>query len=180
MSQIKKYVIGFLVAITLVLFSVESVHAQEPTPTPTPTVIQYDLAFPGMLPDHPLYKVKVLRDKLQLITTIDPTKRINLLLHFADKGMLAGAILVDKSQWRLAKETLLKAEHNMTLLTPEFYKLEEPIDQALLKKVQTASLKHQEVLSKLRQRVPTDDQTVFSQVIDFSKRNQSEIEKYIE
>lgn len=176
----KNCFIALLIIITAAWFRVDSVNAQEISPIPTPTVIQYDLAFPGILPDHPLYKIKVFRDKLRLVVTTDPTKRIDLLLHFADKGILAGAILVDKNQWQLAKETALKAEHNMTILTPELYKLEEPIDQALLKKLQTASLKHQEVLSKLRERVPADDQTVFSQVIDFSKRNQSEIEKYIE
>lgn len=151
-----------------------------PTPTPTPVVIEYDLAFPGILPDNFLYKLKVLRDKIQLIMTSDPKKRIELLLKLADKGILATAILVDKNQWNLAKETALKAENNMTLLTPEIANLEEPIDQKLVKKLQTASKKHQEVLTKLRERVPADTQVVFLQVIDFSKRNQSEIEKFIE
>ena len=29
-----------------------------------PPIVKYDLAFPGILPDHPLYKLKVLRNKL--------------------------------------------------------------------------------------------------------------------
>lgn len=170
------------IIITLAIFGVNNVHAQEITqqPTPTPTIVQYDLAFPGILPDNFLYKLKVLRDKIQLIVTTDPKKRIELLLQLADKGVLASAMLVDKKEWTLAKETVLKAENNMTLLSPEIYRLDDPIDQKLLKKIQRASQKHQEVLAKLRERASGETQTVFSQVIDFSKRNQSEIEKFIE
>lgn len=180
----KKYILLFLDAILFSVF-VRGIAYAQPTQTTTKSApmnvfVQYDLAFPGILPAHPFYKVKVFRDKLRLVITSDPKKRIDLLLHFADKGILASAMLVDKNQWKKAVETAFKAEHNMTLLTPELYKLEEPIDQALLKKLQTASLKHQEVLLKLRERVPPDDKAAFSQIIDFSKRNQSEIEKYIE
>lgn len=171
-----------LIIVTAAIFFVNNVHAQEitPEPTPTPTIIQYDLAFPGILPDNFLYKLKILRDKLQLITMSDPNARINLLLKMADKSVLATAILVDKKEWKLAKETALKAENNMTLLTPEIAKLDEPIDQKLIKKLQTASLKHQEVFAKLQERASEEDKKVFTQVIEFSKRNQSEIEKFIE
>lgn len=121
-----------------------------------------------------------MRDRLQLLVTPDPKKRIDLLLQMADKGILASAILIDKNEWKLAKETVLKAENNMTLLTPELSNLEDPIDQKLVKNLKTASQKHQEVLAKLEQRASEGDKAVFAQVIDFSKRNESEIEKYIE
>lgn len=151
------------------------------TPTSTTSAaqtIQYDLAFPGILPDNFLYKVKVFRDKIQLVMTTDSTKRIELLLKNADKGILATAMLVDKKEYNIAKETALKAENNMTLLTPEISRLEEPIDQSLINKLKTASLKHQEVLTSLLVRVPQDTQIVFSQVIDFSKRNLEQIDLY--
>lgn len=181
MKHILKCQLTFLFILVLaVLFPVGNVFAKNITPTPTPAIIQYDLAYPGILPGNFLYKVKVFRDKVQLTMTTDPKKRIDLLLKQADKGILASAMLVDKQQWNLATETALKAEHKMTLLTPEISYMEEPIDQNFLKKLQTASLKHQEVFAKLRERVPTESQLVFSQVIEFSKRNQSEIEKYIE
>lgn len=183
MKQVIKYqFLSAFIIITAAIFFVNNIHAQEitPEPTPTPTIIQYDLAFPGLLPDNFLYKLKVLRDKLQLITTSDPNKKIGLLLNMADKGVLATAMLVDKKEWKLAKETALKAENNMTLLTPEIAGLNEPIDQKLIQKLQTASLKHQEVFAKLQERIPGEDKNVFVQVTEFSKRNQSEIEKFIE
>ena len=184
-SIIYQYITLFFIII-VGLLSQRNIYAQKKfvspavTDTPISTIIQYDLAFPGILPGNIFYKLKVLRDKIQLIMTTDARKRINLLLHFADKGVLASAMLVDKKNWKLAEETALKAENNMTLLTPEISRLSDPVDQVLLEKLQTASLKHQEIFISLKERVPTDAQLIFSQVIDFSKRNQSEIEKYIE
>lgn len=180
MMKYQFVVILFILIVTI--FFVGNANAQEvtPEPTPTPTMVQYNLAFPGILPDNFLYKLKIFRDRIQLATTSDPKTRINLLLRFADKGILASAMLVDKHSWKLAKETALKGEHNMTLLTQEIYNLEEPTDQNFIKKLQTASQKHQEVLAKLIERAPEADKIVFGQVIDFSKRNQAEIEKFIE
>jgi len=52
-----------LLLVLLFIFRAGNVQAQEitPTPSPTPTFIKYDLAFPGILPDNKLYKLKVLR-----------------------------------------------------------------------------------------------------------------------
>lgn len=180
--MLKKYFFIFLIVATFFSFNLQKNNAQETTSkiNPNAEIIQYNLNFPGILPDNFLYKLKIFRDRVLLAMTSDTTSRINLLLKSADKGILASAMLVDKQSWKLAKETALKAEHNITLLTQEIYNLNEPIDQVLIKKLITASKKHQEVLTKLIERVPTDDQTVFRQVIDFSQRNQEEIEKFIE
>lgn len=182
MKIMKQLNIILFILIIATIFFVRNARAQEitPVPTPTPTIIQYDLTFPGMLPDNFLYKLKVMRDKIQLVITTEPIKRINLLLRLADKGILASAMLIDKKDWKLAKETALKAENYMTLLTPELSRLDEPIDQKLLKKLQIASQKHQEVFAKLQERAEDKDKKKFTQLIDFSKRNQSEIEKFIE
>ena len=40
-------------------------------PTPTPE-INYYLSYPGILPDHSLYLLKMVRDRLVLLSTTDP------------------------------------------------------------------------------------------------------------
>ena len=46
--------------------------------------VDYFLAYPGMLPDQFIYPVKMLRDKIWLFLTTDPSKRADLLLLNAD------------------------------------------------------------------------------------------------
>src|SRR3989344_3185825 len=96
----------------------------------TPAYVKYDLAFPGMLPDSPFYKIKVLRDRYVADFISDPVKKIEFYLRQTDKGILAAAMLVDKNNVALSRETALKAEHNMTLLTYELYRLTGKQDEA--------------------------------------------------
>lgn len=167
------------------LFSTNNPYAQtnqEPkdaTQSASPSAtIQYDLAFPGMLPDHPLYKLKVLRDKISLAFISDPQKKIEFYLLQTDKGILATAMLVDKNKIDLAHQTALKAEHNFTLLTQQLWNLSKKPDEAFFEKLKTAALKHQEVLTSLAKRVPDDKRETFNQVNEFSKRNTQSIDEY--
>lgn len=141
-------------------------------------IVKYDLAYPGILPDHPLYKLKVLRDKITAVTISDPRKKVDFYLLNADKGILASAMLIDKGKIDLAAQTALKAEHNYTLLTQELYRLAKEPEEEFYKKLNTASKKHQEVLMSLVKRVTEEKQKTFLTVIDFSKRNWESVEKY--
>ncbi|MDP2638336.1 MAG: DUF5667 domain-containing protein [Candidatus Levybacteria bacterium] len=145
-----------------------------------PVKVKYDLAFPGLLPNHPLYKLKVLRDKISLALINDPRKKIDFYLLKTDKEILATAMLVDKNEYELAEQTALKAEHNYTLLTRELHNLSSAPKEDLYKKLETASLKHQEVLESLAERAPKDKKKTFLTVIDFSKRNWESVEEYRE
>lgn len=160
--------------------------SQEATPDPNKenqvstrtAIIKYNLAYPGILPDHPLYKLKVLRDKITVVIISDTRKKLEFYLLQADKGILATAMLVDKKKIDLAIETALKAEHNYTFITQEIYRLPRKPEEDFFNKLHTAALKHQEVLTSLAKRVPKDKQKKFVLVADFSKRNWQSIEKY--
>lgn len=169
--------IVFSLVLLLLFTTVANAQMQEAT---TSATIKYDLAFPGMLPDHPLYKLKVLRDKITLTLTNEPRKKIDFYLLQADKGVLAAAMLIDKNKVDLAAETALKAEHNYTLITQELYRLQKKPDQAFFDKLKKADLKHQEILSSLGMRVSEDKRRIFFTVADFSKRNWLSIEEYRE
>ena len=148
------------------------------TPTPTQAIVKYDLAYPGMLPDNPFYKLKVLRDKIIASSIFNPLKKIDFLLLQTDKGILATAILIDKNEIDLAQTTALKAENNFTLISSQLYMLPVKPKKDFFKRLETAGLKHQEVLTSIIKRVPKDKQKVFEQVIDFSKRNLQTIDEY--
>lgn len=189
--MIKKLLIFFFLLPAFFLLTSKPLFAQELSlapensqeSTPSPAIIKYNLAYPGILPDHPLYKLKVLRDRISASLTSDPKKKIDFYLLQADKGILATAILVDKNKIELAEQTALKAEHNMTLASntlKAYYPRQNPeAYKALLARLETASLKHQEVLNSLLERVPEDQKNTFKAVIDFSKRNLETIKKTI-
>ena len=141
-------------------------------------MVKYDLAYPGILPDNPFYKLKVLRDKIMMVLVSDPYKRSEIFLLQTDKGILASAILVDENKIDLAGKTALKAENNMTLLANELYRFQQKPDASFFDKLKTASMKHQEVLNSLIKRIPENQQETFKTVLYFSKANLQTIEKF--
>lgn len=135
----------------------------------------YALAYPGVLPDNPLYKLKVLRDKLIPIFIGNPQKKIEFYLLQTDKGIAATDALIAKGNLRLAKETALKAEHNYTLLTYEVKRNKWKIDGSYYIRLEEAALKHQEILNHIIEKVSQEDKEIFRTVLYFSQKNLNEI-----
>lgn len=66
--------------------------------------------YPGILPNHPLYFVKMIRDKAILSLTRNPQKKTHLFLQYADKRLTAGQILIYQEEYDLGVSTITKAE----------------------------------------------------------------------
>ena len=178
-----KRALVWIIPVLLLSVFITNVKAQEPTSDTTVSAsgtaefINYDLAFPGILPDHPLYKLKVLRDKIAVMFILDPQEKIKFYLLQTDKGILAAAMLVEKGKIDLAAQTALKAEHNFTMISQVVGFQRKKISDALIEQLEIAALKHQEVLLFMAQRVPEDKKTTFLTVVDFSKRNMQSIKE---
>lgn len=174
-----KKIFVFACVFALSLLGVTVVNGQEMQEKTAPIIkIKYDLAYPGILPDNPLYKLKLIRDKISIMLISDPKRKIEFYLLQADKGILATAMLVDKNKIQLAKETLLKAENNFTILSSTLGTLREAPEEGFFKKLETASLKHQEVILSLANRIPKGDRKTFDQALEFSKRNLNTVKKF--
>lgn len=72
-------------------------------------VQDYQLPYPGILPNHPLYGIKVLRDQVMEFFTRDPLKKAELDLLFADKRINMAQV-VREQDWALSETTASKAE----------------------------------------------------------------------
>lgn len=70
----------------------------------------YELPFPGLLPDHPLYLVKMLRDQTLVFITRDFESRARMQLELSDKRIRAGELLIDEKKYDLAISTFSKGE----------------------------------------------------------------------
>lgn len=174
----------FLWAIFISLYSL--VFAQDaPENSASPSIIlvdesDYKLPYPGMLPDHPLYKLKVLRDKILLYLTSDPLKKARLHLLMADKGLLSALKMAEKDKLPEAVHTAFKGEHQMTLLVNEVkrgvyagYKL----DGELVEKAHQAFEKHQQLLDGIMGRASEKDKENLEIIKEFSLRNNNQLLK---
>jgi hypothetical protein len=121
--------------------------------------IDYHLAYPGkVLPDHPLWSVKALRDKIWLLLTTNKSRKAELNLLFADKRVGSSQILFEKGKSELAFSTLTKAEKYLEeALAIEKEQREKGEDTGhFLYTLANASLKHAEVIEKILDVAPED------------------------
>lgn len=122
----------------------------DPTPTLTEQ-LDYDLPFPGILPDHPLYPVKLFRDRILDNFTRDPVKKVQLKLLFSDKKLVMGQLLWEKQRFDLSESTLMEGEKDLLIGTTSLSKLKyaNNLPAGLGDKLELAAKKHEEIISKL-------------------------------
>lgn len=141
---------------------------------PKVLAVEYSLAWPGILPDNRLYKLKVLRNKIIERIIINPVKKIEFDLLMADKTIYASQLLMEKGEIELAKETALKGENYYSILAQDYNKAllgNKRIPSALDRKITLAARKHQEVFEKLEILAKREDKEIFQIVSKFSKIN---------
>src|SRR4030042_5490299 len=142
--------------------AVPYVFSISPTPTPSKTQeikIDYELAYPGGIhPDHPLWFLKALRDKLWYLSTFNSSRKAELLLLFADKRLASAKILFSNNKPEIAFSTLSKAEKYLEQaqkMEAENRKKGMNTSEFLVK-LASASLKHREEIEKILIIAPDD------------------------
>jgi hypothetical protein len=71
----------------------------------------YVLAFPGILPDNPLYILKAIRDRIIEFLINNPIKKAEYSLLTSDKRFYASKLLAEKGKDDLAISTLSKSNN---------------------------------------------------------------------
>lgn len=140
-----------LILIVLLLFSFSLFPAQNVLGvTPTPTV-EYALPYPGILPDNPLYFLKVARDRILLFLTRDAIKKVQLNLLLSDKRLVMGQLLLETGNVELGIQTITKGEKYLLLSSLGLGELKKQnnLPPGLSDKVDLASKKHEEIIMKL-------------------------------
>lgn len=130
-------------------------EASESGKETTEQKVDYYLPYPGILPDHPLYLLKMIRDRIWLTLTSDSFKKAEVLLLFADKRIGAAQVLVQGNKGELGLETAVKAE---TYLDKSFtqisqYDIADNDTRDFLKKLQLSAQKHEEIVSFLGEKI---------------------------
>lgn len=115
----------------------------------------YVLPYPGLLPDNPLYKAKILRDKFVSFLISDPLKKAEFYLLTADKR-LNGALYLfekDKSKTRLVQSTISKAENyfEKAILKTKEAKRQGADTKDISRRLSASLLKHKETVKNLEE-----------------------------
>ncbi len=106
----------------VMVFAATATSAGEPTGSPTPAPVQYELPYPGMLPDNPLYVLKQIRDWILDKMITDSLKKTEFYILQGDKRLAMGVMLSSSGNSRLSEQIISKGEKYMnnavtTLLT---------------------------------------------------------------
>jgi hypothetical protein len=134
--------------------------------------INYTLPFPGrILPDHPLWTLKALRDKLWLMVTVNPSRRGELTLLFADKRLASSKILFEKDKPEIAFSTLSKGEKYLEQAASiEVENRKKGMDtKEFLTKLANSSLKHRQVINEILAIAPEDAKPEIIKIENYSR-----------
>lgn len=96
---------------TLVAYAQDATAFPTQIPSPTP-VSSYQLPYPGMLPDNPLYFLKVIRDDIISFFISKPLEKADFALTQSDKNVEASYLMVTTEQGKddLAFKTFSQAQ----------------------------------------------------------------------
>lgn len=141
--------------------------------------VDYLLAYPGPIsPDHPLYFLKMVRDRVWLWLTTDSLKRTELLLLFADKRLGAAKALIEGNKVELGVSTVTKAEKYLQrAVSQEAISRGKEDTRVLLEKLSLAAAKHEEVLLGLQEKVSDEAKGVLETALALTHQCQAQIKQ---
>ncbi|MDA1316697.1 MAG: DUF5667 domain-containing protein [bacterium] len=114
--------------------------------------IPYELPHPGLLPDHPLYFFKTLRDNILIMTTRNSYKKAKLYLHLSDKRITGALRLSEKGKDELALKNAAEAEEIFLEIPPFLKTVKEEggeDSESLISALHLSNAKHREVISEM-------------------------------
>lgn len=142
--------------------------------------VKYNLPYPGILPDNPLYFVKSTRDKILEFITRDNIKKARLYLLFSDKKMSMALALEKKGKEKLAVQTVTQGEK-------EFAKLANILKSAkdqgstpegeFIMNIKLSNEKHSEIIQTLMKDVSTTESPNLNVVLKENEKIKKEMSK---
>lgn len=113
--------------------------------------VNYELPYPGMLPDNPFYFLKVLRDGIVKLLINEEMTMARFSLENAEKRMYAGKLLLRKDKDKIAVETISKSNNYLddalkAINEAKKQNLKDPDVRPFLQQAKSAISKHQEIM----------------------------------
>ncbi len=142
--------------------SVITKEATEETRVPTAAIVQaqstYALPYPGILPDHPLFFLKQVRDAIVERLISDPLRKAEFFAVQSDKAVNTAIFMMGKKNTPLVITALIQAgEYRLKALQQLQIATEAGKDtQPVVEKMRQAIVKHQETIAELQLQAGTE------------------------
>lgn len=149
-------VIALLIVFSFVcrpVFSAPTVSASvNPTPKliPTPTPVEYVMPYPGILPTHPLYFLKTIRDRIIELLISDQASKAEFYILQGDKKIGMAAMLFGQGKTGDANRSLADALMHRTRAVAELESLKKTnkdIPGHITEKLKRSLHKHREIMN---------------------------------
>lgn len=117
----------------------------------------YNLPYPGILPDNPLYIFKAIRDQLMIFGTRDNVKKAQLYLLLSDKRIAMAIELAKKGKEKQAVETAGRAEKyffQIPQLLTDAKKQGSGSSSEFIQTLKLSNEKHREILDSFLKNLP--------------------------
>lgn len=176
----------FVCAICLFLFAGfwhTAVAVNDPESIPVTTSkekIEYTLPYPGILPDHPLYIAKRIRDYILERVIVEPIRKGEFYMLQGDKRLQMGMMLIDMGKFSLGESTISKAEKYMeqsVRVLLSYQTSEAVVPTHISDKVRLSLLKHEEVINDVLLKVPDAQKNGLTESLMRVKQMQEEAKK---
>lgn len=171
---------SFLIALIIFLFLTNSKSFAEDLMASSSAKVVYQLPYPGVLPDNPLYRLKALRDRIIEILVADPLKKGELNLLQADKRLAAGIALLAGGKEELALSTISKGENyfEKAITDASTAKSKGQETGTMVRKLGLAAEKHEEELIAIKAKIREDMQGRVQKELDRIERFKKQISSF--
>lgn len=146
------------------------------TPTPIPQKVDYQLPYPGLLPDNPLYTFKAVRDKVIEFLISDPAKKAEFYLLASDKRVNTGYYLILKNQDDMGVLYISKSNNYLSMAEGQA-RLAKERGAGVMQTIKASIRKHAEVIDQAKPKLDKKNRTKLKYEIDRLEKLQSLIEK---
>lgn len=151
---------------------------QAETEVTTTTKIEYELPYPGILPDHPLYFLKQIRDWILDKLIVDSVKKAEFYMLQADKRLNSGMMLIDKGSDVLGEQVISKGEKYMNNALTLLLSLKaegRDVPAHIVDRLEKAVAKHRELLEARVASASEATKTGLTASLEFIKNIQEQL-----
>jgi hypothetical protein len=144
-----------------------------------PSVSEYALPYPGILPDHPLYVFKKLRDQILERLISDPVRKMEFYMLQADKGVNTAVFLAAKQQDTLADASLVQAQGSLRKaldLAKELKEQKREVPPHMVERFGNALAKYETVMMEMAATSSEERKAVMAMMITSLKTYQADID----